>query len=227
MSGGFQALTGSDHAALVPAWQGSSALLHADVLQHWQSLQVAGQQAGFDVRIASAFRSFDRQRDIWNAKATGQRAVLDDDGNALDIATLSEDALLFAILRWSAIPGCSRHHWGTDMDIYDASAVPVGYAVQLTAAECAEGGPFAPVHQWLDGYLPSSPFFRPYAEDRGGIAPERWHLSCRPVAAGFEALLSEKRLGDWIATQDIALKTVILKHWHDIFQRYVLVNPAV
>jgi LAS superfamily LD-carboxypeptidase LdcB len=202
--------------------------LHAEVLPHWRNLVQQAQAAGFRLQIASAWRGFERQQIIWNGKATGQRPVLDKHGKPMDIMQLSDDELLFAILRWSAIPGCSRHHWGTDLDVFDAAAVTPDYAVQLTAAECVDCGPFARLHTWLDEMLQekNAMFYRPYAEDRGGIAPERWHLSCCSVAARYEAVLDEGRLIDWIMTQDIALKERIRLHWHDIFHRYVLVKNS-
>lgn len=222
----WQELTGQSAAALGPVAEGQPFLLHAEVLLHWNNLAVRAQTAGFSLQIASAWRGFDRQRLIWNGKATGARPVLDECGDPVDITLLSDDELLFAMLRWSAIPGCSRHHWGTDLDVFDAAAVAQDYAVQLTTAECTDCGPFAALHRWLDTALQErdAVFFRPYAVDRGGIAPERWHLSCRPVAARYESLLDEGRLIDWIMTQDIALKERIQCRWHDIFHRYVLVQ---
>ena len=35
-------------------------------------------------------------------------------------------ARIDAILCWSALPGGSRHHWGTDCDVIDAAALPAG-----------------------------------------------------------------------------------------------------
>ncbi|HSC75842.1 MAG TPA: M15 family metallopeptidase [Pseudomonadales bacterium] len=222
----WQALTGQTSDALMPVCEKGAFLLHKDVSVHWSALAERARIAGFALQMASAWRGFERQLFIWNGKATGQRSVLDKHGHSMDITALSEDALLFAILRWSAIPGCSRHHWGTDFDVFDAAAVAPDYAVQLTNDECTGCGPFAALHTWLDGVLQEKEavFFRPYTEDHGGIAPERWHLSCRPVAARYEALLDEGRLIDWIMTQDIALKERIYFHWHDIFHRYVLVK---
>ncbi len=136
------------------------------------------------------------------------------------------DELLFAILRWSAIPGCSRHHWGTDIDVYDAASVTPDYSIQLTTAECTATGPFTAMHNWLDDALTGSQFFRPYTLDIGGIAPERWHLSYAPAAARYEQLLDETRLIDWIMSQDIALKHLIRTHWHTIFHRYVNVSHS-
>lgn len=223
----WQVLTGQSQQLLVPVDADQLFLLHAEVLPHWQQLAASAADAGFRLQIASAWRGFERQQAIWNGKANGQRPVLDAQGKRCEISMLSEEELLFAMLRWSAIPGCSRHHWGTDLDVFDASAVPPDYQLQLTVAECEQDGPFAALHCWLDGKLaePGSVFFRPYDQDRGGIAPEPWHLSCRPLARQFDVLLDQQRLLEWIMAQDIALKTSIQKHWDVIFSRYI--NVAV
>lgn len=225
----WQVLTGQSRAPLLAVSDGSPFLLHHDVVPHWQKLVVQAAEAGFSVQIASAWRGFERQLAIWNGKAAGQRPVLDAQGNPLDIRQLSEDEWLFAILRWSAIPGCSRHHWGTDLDVFDASAVAADYCVQLTTEECVDGGVFANFHCWLDEKLqePDAVFFRPYSRDNGGIAPERWHVSCKPIADRYEKLLDEKKLLDWLMTQDIALKDRIAVYWREIFSRYVRVSADV
>ncbi len=221
----WQALTGQLAAALVPVSEQSSLLLHHEVLPHWQDLAAHAAIAGFDLQIASAWRGFERQQAIWNGKATGQRPVLDAQSQPLDIQCLSEDELLLAMLRWSAIPGCSRHHWGTDMDVFDAAAVPADYRVQLMPDEYIGDGPFAKLRGWLDEQLqkPDAVFYRPYNKDCGGIAPEPWHLSCKPIADRYEQLLDEKKLLDWLMMQDIALKERIRVHWREIYQRFVLI----
>jgi len=221
----WQVLTGQSRAPLIAVDEHAAHYLHQDVLPHWTQLATSAAEAGFDLQIASAWRGFERQQWIWNGKASGQRPVLDVLGQPLDISLLSKDELLFAILRWSAIPGCSRHHWGTDLDVFDAAAVSTDYRVQLTTEECVGNGVFANFHCWLDKKLqePDAVFFRPYSGDNGGIAPERWHLSCKPVADHYEHLLHEEKMLDWLMTQDIALKDRIALHWHDIFQRFVRV----
>ena len=105
------------------------------------------------------------------------------------MASLSAEQQLHAILRFSAIPGTSRHHWGTDLDVFDAAALPQDYQLQLSPQEVAPGGMFDPLHCWLDQRMAAGEvhgFFRPYGQDRGGVAPERWHLSYAPMAAGCE-----------------------------------------
>jgi LAS superfamily LD-carboxypeptidase LdcB len=226
MGANWQALTGQSMDMLETVYEGRSLMLHSEVMPYWRELEECAATAGFSLQIASAWRGFDRQRLIWNGKATGERQVLDDCGIPLDINLLSHDQLLFAMLRWSAIPGCSRHHWGTDLDVFDSAAMPAGYELQLVTSECEGNGVFAGLHGWLDRVLSheGSVFCRPYSQDCGGIAPERWHISCRPVARCFDELLDEGRLIDWIMTQDIALKDRIYLHWHDIFHRYVRVS---
>lgn len=71
--------------------------------------------------------------------ARGERALLDDHGNPLLVNDLSPTEIMFAILRWSALPGCSRHHWGTDIDVYDANTQSPG-EVKLVSSECEDNG---------------------------------------------------------------------------------------
>ncbi|MET0355487.1 MAG: M15 family metallopeptidase, partial [Cellvibrio sp.] len=131
----------------------------------------SAKNAGFDLRVASGFRSFERQLHIWNSKANGIRPVLDETGNTININMLNDDEKVFAILQWSALPGASRHHWGTDIDVYDASRMAPGYELQLTLAETEDGGPFAEFHLWLTQELEQgSDFYRPYVPGVGGIS---------------------------------------------------------
>ena len=138
-----------------------------------------------------------------------------------------------AILRYSAIPGTSRHHWGTDLDVYDAAALPADYRLQLSPQEVAPGGLFDPLHRWLDERMAagaSQGFFRPYARDSGGVAPERWHLSFAPLAQVCEARLSrELLLACWECApgeEPLALLDEIQADLPAILARYVAVAPG-
>jgi LAS superfamily LD-carboxypeptidase LdcB len=200
------------------------ALVHTDVVVPFVALREEAAQAGFDLRILSGFRDFGRQASIWNRKVFGALPVLDSDAVAVDIGRLSERELVFAILRWSALPGASRHHWGTDVDVFDATARPPGYEVELIPEEVDPGGMFAPLHAWLDDRIASGGahgFFRPYDRDRGGVAPERWHLSHGPVASVFEEHLTVEQLRDTIVEADVAMKNTVLRHLEEIHERFV------
>lgn len=216
-----RALLGLDSSALREV--AGVGLLHPEVIAPWRSLCEAARAAGFELRAVSGYRSFERQLAIFNAKAEGHRPVLDDSGQPVAMAALSERQRLYAILRFSALPGGSRHHWGTDMDVVDASAMPADYRVALTTAECLPGGVFAGLHRWLDSYLarPDCPFYRPYDCDRGGVAPEPWHLSYAPVADRLAAQLTPDLLRAVLRDTDIALKAEVLAALDTIFARFV------
>ena len=216
-----RAAMGQDESALAPLGEG--VYLHGDVIEPYRALVRAAQAQGFELSIASGYRSFARQLAIFNAKARGERAVLNDAGDTVAMDTLSDLDKLWAILRFSALPGTSRHHWGTDMDVFDRAAMPAEYQLQLTPAECCRGGVFAKLHEWLDDYLPGSLFFRPYRVDAGAVAPEPWHLSYAPTALEFSKQLSPERLARVLAAADIELKDVVLENIPTIYQRYVCV----
>jgi LAS superfamily LD-carboxypeptidase LdcB len=217
-------LCSSDHADIL------GARLHDETVEPFLQLRDAAAAEGFDLAIESGFRSFDQQLSIWNRKASGQQAVLDSESRPIDIATLTDEQLVFAILRWSALPGASRHHWGTDLDVYDRATTPPGYEVELIPAEVNPGGMHGALHEWLDARIAERSafgFFRPYDIDRGGVAPERWHLSHAPVSSIFERMLTPEVLRDTIQQADMRLKDVVLEHLPAIFPRFVTnTNPA-
>ncbi|MFA0811880.1 M15 family metallopeptidase [Microbulbifer epialgicus] len=212
-----------EHVILDPV---SGQLLHPEALVAFQRLRRDALDAGFDPRIVSGFRSFERQRTIWNGKAQGHRPVLDSEGLALEISSLQPRDLVMAILRWSALPGASRHHWGTDFDMIDAAALPAGYDVQLTPQEVADDGIFGPFHLWLDQRITASQsygLFRPFALDRGGVAPERWHLSYAPRARELQELLTIERLQEQLRRCDLALCDTVCEQLEEIYTRFVWV----
>jgi len=201
---------------------GQDIKIHPQILDALVELIDKSKNAGFELRVASGFRSFERQLLIWNDKVKGRRPVLDKNGVVLDIDSLGDDEKVMAILQWSALPGASRHHWGTDIDVYDASRMPEGYQLQLTLEETENGGPFTDFHPWLTRELcQGSDFFRPYVPGIGSISPEPWHLSYAPLARIFAAQLSESRLREKLQATDIFLKDNILGNLEYIFNHYI------
>jgi LAS superfamily LD-carboxypeptidase LdcB len=170
----------------------------------------------------SAFRDFNRQLAIWSAKFTGTRPLLDTAGQPLERTQLDEYALIDAILVWSALPGASRHHWGSDIDVIDGAAVPEGFQPQLTQAEFAPGGCFERLGAWLDSNMAQFGFFRPYALDRGGVQPEPWHLSYAPIAVPALQMLSLDVLQAALEQADMPGRDAVLARLPQLYERYVL-----
>ena len=220
MSNLAKILTGQSEEHLIQDSLGQK-LIHKEMVLALNALRNDALSAGFSLAIASSFRSFEAQLNIWNAKARGERVILDSNGVALDYNLLSKKELIHAILRWSALPGASRHHWGTDFDVFDANALVEGYKVQLTTAETEGEGLFAPFHLWLDDALEKHGFYRPYSEDRGGIAPEKWHLSFKKIADEYEREFTFELLEQTILSADIELKEIILDELPEIYKRYI------
>jgi LAS superfamily LD-carboxypeptidase LdcB len=224
-------LVGKDESHLCSAadaeWLGTA--IHQDVVEPFRQLRAAAAESGFDVAILSGFRSFETQLSIWNRKARGELAVLDSNVVPLDIKQLTDQELMFAILRWSALPGASRHHWGTDIDVYDANARPVGYEIELIPTEYDAEGMFSPFSVWLDERIATGTsvgFFRPYDLDRNGVAPERWHISYAPLSTQYQKSLNPQLLRTTIESADILLKDVVLANLDEIVDRFVVnTNP--
>jgi LAS superfamily LD-carboxypeptidase LdcB len=170
--------------------------LHRDAVEPFLAMRGAALAAGIDLVAVSSFRDFDRQLAIWNAKFRGERPVLDRASRPLDVLALAPAARVDAILWWSALPGASRHHWGSDCDVIDRAALPAGTAPQLVPAEFAAGGPFARLDAWLGEHMHRYGFFRPYVSDRGGVSPEPWHLSYAPVSLPASAALTVEVLSE-------------------------------
>jgi LAS superfamily LD-carboxypeptidase LdcB len=197
-------------------------LLHYEVVASFFAMRDAAASAGIDLIARSSFRDFDTQLSIWNRKWQGERPILDRQGRALDRAALADADVVDAILHWSAVPGGSRHHWGTDIDVVDAAAVPLGYAVQLIPQEYAADGIFNRLTEWLDANMRSFGFFRPYRTDRGGVSPEPWHLSYAPVALPALEELSLSMLRQVLEASAIAGKPYVLARLPEIYTRFLL-----
>lgn len=220
-------LTGLDDSHLVTLPGGHR--LQRAAAEAFEKLQADARRSGFELAIVSGFRSFERQLLIFNQKAAGLRPVHDDAGRAVAMAELAPPDQLRAILRFSALPGTSRHHWGTDLDIYDAAAVGADYQVRLEPEEVAPGGVFDPMHCWLDERIAageSRGFYRPYSEERGGVAPERWHISYAPLAGACARRLTRELLVScWECEPEAAgllLREEIERALPDIMKHYIV-----
>jgi LAS superfamily LD-carboxypeptidase LdcB len=218
-------LTGSTERHLRRLNPAQPIMIHAQVVEPFVALQAQSAKQGFDLQICSGFRSFERQLHIWNGKLSGLRPVVDKAGNPIVLEALSPWDQIQAVLRWSALPGASRHHWGTDFDVYDAAAMPEGYQIQLTPEEVEGAGIFAPMHDWLDRSFDgdSLGFYRPYGTDKGGVAPERWHLSYAPIADIYAREHSADVIAERLAGSELLLLDVVLENLDEIVRRFVQV----
>ena len=82
------------------------------------------------------------------------------------------------ILRFSAVPGASRHHWHTDVDFNSTKT-----------SDWVAPGPLATLGTWLSSNACRKGFVQAYTPGRsGGHAEEQWHYSYAPIAIGLRQL---------------------------------------
>jgi LAS superfamily LD-carboxypeptidase LdcB len=196
-------------------------MLHVDTVAPFMNLRSAARAAGFDLKAVSGFRDFDRQLAIWNAKFRGERPLYDAAGAPIDGLGLSPAQRVDAILLWSALPGGSRHHWGTDVDVCDAAAVAPGYQVQLRVEEFSPGGPFAPLAEWLEVHAARFGFFRPFRGVLSGVQPEPWHFSFAPVAEAARRALTLNVWREALVRSALEGREEVLSRLEEFHARYV------
>jgi LAS superfamily LD-carboxypeptidase LdcB len=201
--------------------------LHAQAATAWLQLRAAAAEAGFELHAVSSFRDFARQLEIWNAKYRGERTLLDRQARPLDFARLELAQRVDMILAWSALPGASRHHWGTDLDVIDLGALRAArerepdFHAQLTPAEFAAGALFGPLNAWLQQNLAGHDFFRPYSDDLGGVMPEPWHISYAPVATPALASMQPWMLAEALSGSEVEARDELIARLPELFERYV------
>jgi LAS superfamily LD-carboxypeptidase LdcB len=197
------------------------AALQRDTLEPFLAMRDAAMREGIAIQIVSAFRDFAAQQSIWDRKYRGERPLYDAAGNVREHAKLSPVELVDAIVCWSAVPGGSRHHWGTEIDVIDSAALPAGYRVRLLPDEAAPGGVFHRMHQWLDANMARFGFFRPYRNFRGGVHPEPWHLSYAPVAVGALQALTPGVFAEAVRSSDMLGRELVLARCDELYLQYV------
>jgi LAS superfamily LD-carboxypeptidase LdcB len=153
---------------------GNEMYLRKETLDAFLAMQAAADKDETELKIASATRNFDYQKDLWNKKWDGETLV-----NGQNLATSIPDGLerFKKILEYSAVPGISRHHWGTDIDINGATP-------EYFDSEKGEE-----VYTWLVKNAWGFGFCQPYSPkgtDRTtGYNEEKWHWSYLPLSRIF------------------------------------------
>jgi len=198
----------------VPAKYGISGYqmyLREETLEAFEKMSQAADADEIELKLASATRNFDYQKNLWNNKWTGVTIV---DGKNLSKSLPDGFDRFKKILEYSAVPGTSRHHWGTDIDINAATP------------EYFETDKGEEVYEWLLANASSYGFCQPYSE-KGPIRPtgyneEKWHWSYLPLSKNFtqeyKRLVTDADIKGFDGDQYVA--------GQDLINNYVLaINP--
>ncbi len=197
-------------------------LVHPLVLEPLHHLIQQAKQDNIQIAILSGYRNFDRQLTIWNQKWQGLRDILSNDGEKLDPTSMSDLDKFKAIAHWSALPGLSRHHWGTDFDIFDGAAILSGHSAQLTLDEFSNHGVCASLNNWLDKNLEEFGFFRPYKTYQQGVAAEPWHISCQAISQPIMQSFNKAACKNHLKNTNIQANDFIQQEFESYYQNYFL-----
>lgn len=141
-----------------------SQYLRRETYEAFVNMAEAAEKDGVKLIIISATRNFDTQKSIWERKWKDEAAIT----NPADRAR--------KILQYSSMPGTSRHHWGTDMDLNSLDN------------DYFSSGEGLKIYEWLTAHAHKYGFCQPYTSrttGRTGYEEEKWHWSYTPLSVPF------------------------------------------
>lgn len=146
--------------------------LRKEAYDAYMEMRTAAQNEGIEFKIVSGYRSFDRQLAIYESKYLKYTEEED----------LEPLAAIDKIIEYSTIPGTSRHHWGTDIDLIDGNPKVDGDV--LVPEKFGTGGPFEKFKLWMDENSEKYGYYLVYTDNakRRGFKYEPWHYSYAPLS---------------------------------------------
>jgi LAS superfamily LD-carboxypeptidase LdcB len=154
--------------------------LRKDVYQAFIQMHEAALSENIKLIIRSATRNFEYQKKIWEDKWDG---IIPLESNKRANKIADETLRAQEILKYSSMPGSSRHHWGTDIDL---NAFNNMYFEQ---------GQGLLIYEWLTNHAASFGFCQPYSQKDSsrpkGYEEEKWHWSYLPISRQLTAQAGE------------------------------------
>lgn len=154
-----------------PTLYGKGFSMRKEAYDAFVKMRAAAAEAGFDIHVVSSYRNYAHQNRIWERKY--QRFTKQG---------LSPINAIKKIIAYSTIPGTSRHHWGTDIDIIDKNATYSGDV--LVPKKFHGDGPFCKLREWLEKNANTYGFYIVYTDNanRKGFKYEPWHYTYAPLS---------------------------------------------
>lgn len=149
--------------------------LDIDAYNSFLNMYKAAYKDGFKLMIVSATRPFDYQKRIWERNWKKRLKIKDPVKRALDI------------LKFSSMPGTSRHHWGTEIDL------------NVLENKYYEKGEGKKIFDWMTEHAHQFGFYRPYTAGREyGYNEEKWHWSYLPISKTYTNFAKENMKDEYI-----------------------------
>ena len=158
----------------------------------FRAMSAAALEQGINIKVVSSYRSFEKQKNIWNSKFLRFKNQ-----------GMPDKAAIRKIIEYSTLPGTSRHHWGTDIDLIDAAHPQEGDV--LVTEKFHDNGPYNSLREWMEIHSQNYGYIMPYNRDenRSGFKYEPWHYSYAPISVAMLRQFLELDHEELIFTGDL------------------------
>ncbi|WP_340075537.1 M15 family metallopeptidase [Leptobacterium sp. I13] len=154
-----------------PVLYGDKIGLRKEAYEAFLKMKAAAKKEGIAIEVVSGYRDYFKQKSIYERKYKQYTA-----------AGLSPEATIQKIIAYSTIPGTSRHHWGTDIDMIDGNGEKKGDV--LVPEKFHGDGPYCTFKEWMDEHANDYGYYLVYTNNanRKGFKYEPWHYSYAPIS---------------------------------------------
>lgn len=175
-----------------PKLLGKDYKLREEVYTQFEKMKKEAKEEGFSIYVVSSYRNYAHQNRIWERKYKNFRSK-----------GFSHLKTIEKIIEYSTIPGTSRHHWGTDLDIIDATkGIPNN---PLSEVHFNKGGRMYNFKLWLNENAEKFGFYEVYTNQKGrkGFYYEPWHFSYKPTSLKMLQEFKEINLKELLETNKL------------------------
>lgn len=208
------ALTGQDERNIVGSAYASR--MHKGVIDPFLAMQRAAAQENIAISSISSYRSYQRQQEIFEGKF-----------DKFTAQGMSPQEAVEKIIEYSTIPGTSRHHWGTELDLIDAAVTQPQSS--LEPENYHGNGAYCRLKEWMDNHASDFGFELVYTDNyhRKGFKYEPWHYSYAPISKPLMARYMEIDLKAFFRDSQLKGKEVLTGDFLDRYraENILDINP--
>lgn len=201
-----------------PKLFGADAKLLGEAHQAFEKMKLAAYNDGVSIKVIHSYTSYLDQMQTW-----------DEAYIQLNEGRMLPEKILKKLITTTAIPGTSRNHWGTEIEIIQDLKPFEGEA--LNAKHFQPNGAFHELHQWLTANAATYGFYMVYTKNnkRKGVQYKPWHYSYAPLSKDMLKQLLRINLMKELSTSEIEGVSFIhpefLKNY--IFDNILNINPSL
>lgn len=176
-----------------PQLFGNGYKLREEAQLSFKKMQDAALKDGISIGAISSYRSFEHQKRIWERKFKSNKAK-----------GLSNHDNIKKIIEYSTIPGTSRHHWGTDIDIYQTNVKQPKNV--LLPKNYHHNGPYCKLKEWMDANASTYGFYLVYTDNanRKGFKYEPWHYSYKALSTTYLKAYKKLNISEILKTEGLS-----------------------